>query len=221
MTISQTRNQPTIFRQVCELIPPFLVSKLATKHKIRSRKITPWSHVVSMLYAQFTHAIGLNDVCDALRANLSNMISIRGARPPSRNGLSNANKMRSGKMAEDLFWTMLNYLKELEPGFGGAKFRKIPRRFKRTVYAMDSSTIKLVANCMDWAKHRRRKAAAKLHLILNLENFLPSCAIVDSAKGHDTKKAYSLCAGLKSGEIAVFDMTTPIYFCSIREMFFG
>jgi hypothetical protein len=59
---------------------------------------------------------------------------------------------------------------------------------------------------MDWAKHRRRKAAAKLHLRLDLQTFLPAFAIVDSAKGHDSTKAHELCAGLKSGEIVVFDM---------------
>lgn len=204
MTVSYKKN-PIIFRQLCELIPTFLVSKLANKHSIKSRGFTAWSHVSSMIYAQFTHAIGLNDVCDSLKANRSNIFSIRGAKPPSRNGLSNANKTRDSSMAEDLFWNMLHHLEKLKPGFGGRKFRSMPRRFKSTVYAMDSSTIKLFANCLDWAKHRRRKAAAKLHLRLNLESFLPAIAIVDSAKGHDTTKAFALCAGLHAGEIVVFD----------------
>jgi hypothetical protein len=101
---------------------------------------------------------------------------------------------------------MIQHLEEQHPGFGGVKFRKLPRRFKKTVHAVDSTTIKLFANCMDWAKHRRRKAAAKLHLRLDLQSFLPAFAIVDSAKGHDNTKAHELCAGLKAGEIAVFDM---------------
>jgi len=206
MPVKPAGSKRAIFRQVCELIPAHLVPKLARKHGIRSRDITPWSHVVSMLYAQFIHAIGLNDVSDALRANRAAMAAIRGAKPPSRNGLSHANRTRDPKMAEELFWAMIEYFETLQPGFGGVKFRRLPRRFRRTVYAMDSTTIKLFANCMDWAKHRRRKAAAKLHLRLNLENFLPAFAIVDSAKGHDSTKAHELCAGLKAGEIAVFDM---------------
>ena len=35
------------------------------------------------------------------------------------------------------------------------------------IHAVDSTVIQLVANCMDWAKHRRRKAAAKMHLRLD------------------------------------------------------
>ena len=206
MPASTAGGKRAIFRQVCELIPPHLVPKLAREHGIKSRDITPWSHVVSMLYAQFIHAIGLNDVSDALRANQAALAAIRGAAPPSRNGLSHANRTRNPKMAEAVFWAMLDYFETLQPGFGGMKFGRLPRRFKRTVHVVDSTTIKLFANCMDWAKHRRRKAAAKLHLRLNLDNFLPAFAVVDSAKGHDSIKAHELCAGLKAGEIAVFDM---------------
>ncbi len=205
MPAKSAKKESVIFRQVCELIPPHMAIKLARKHGVKFRAISPWSHIVSMLYAQFTHAIGLNDVCDALRANKSDMASIRGAAPPSKNGLSNANKTRNPKMAEELFWSMLSHLEQLHPGFGGVKFRKMPRRFKRAVYAVDSSTIKLFANCMDWARHRRRKAAAKLHLRLDLQSYLPAFVVVSSAKGHDSTKAHELCAGVKSGEIVVFD----------------
>ena len=206
MPIKSARKKNIIFRQICELIPGHMVPSIARKYGIKSRSITSWSHVVSMLYAQFTHAIGLNDVCDALRSNRSAMASIRGAKPPSRNGLSHANKTRNPEMAKELFWSVLNYLEQLHPGFGGLKFSKLPRRFKRTVHVIDSSTIKLFANCLDWARHRRRKAAAKLHLRLDLQSFLPAFAVVDSAKGHDSTKAHELCVGLKAGEIAVFDM---------------
>jgi len=58
---------------------------------------------------------------------------------------------------------------------------------------------------MDWAKHRRRKAAAKNHMRLNLQSLLPGFVIVDTAAEHDNKRARELCADLKSGEIALFD----------------
>ena len=57
--------------------------------------------------------------------------------------------------------------------------------------------MELVANCMDWAKHRRRKAAAKTHMRLNLQSLLPSFVIVDTAAEHDNKRARELCAGLE------------------------
>jgi IS4 transposase len=58
---------------------------------------------------------------------------------------------------------------------------------------------------LDWAKHRRRKAAAKTHMRLNLQSLLPSFVIVDTAAEHDNRRARELCAGVQSGEIVLFD----------------
>jgi hypothetical protein len=108
-------------------------------------------------------------------------------------------------MTRQLFYEMLDYLTAIAPRFGGRRYKGMPRRFKRTIHVIDATTIQLVANCMDWAKHRRRKAAAKLHLSLNLQSFMPIIAVVTSAAQHEVRHAARLCAGLKSGEIALFD----------------
>ncbi len=208
MNQKPARSNYTILKQICEYVPGNLVNSIAKKYGVDkvSRSFKPWNHVVAMLYAQISHAISLNDICDALRNQRDSLKTIRGATPPSRNGLSNANKIRDAAMAEDLFWSMLKHLQTLSPNFGiGRKYKAFPRRFKRVIHAVDSTTIQLVANCMDWAKHRRRKAAAKCHMRLNLQTFLPSFAVVDAAKTHDTGHAREVCAGIKAGEIVVFD----------------
>jgi hypothetical protein len=172
----------------------------------KSRTFSPWSHVVSLLFAQLSHAIGLNDVCDALRLHSGPLSALRGATPPSRNNLSHANKHRDATMAEKLFWAVLAHLQQLSPGFArGKRGRGAAHRFRRVIHVVDSTTIELVASCMDWAKHRRRKAAAKCHLRLDLQTFLPRFAIVDTARDNDNKRAREVCAGIKEGEIVIFD----------------
>ena len=183
---------------------------MARKHGVdkKARTFSPWSHVVAMVFAQLSAAISLNDLCDNLRNHAGWLGAIRNAVFPSRNGLSNANKERDADMAQDLFWAVLHDFESRSPGFGqGPRKRKrgLPRRFKRTIHAVDSSTIKLVVNNMDWAKHRRRKAAAKLHLRLNVGSFLPGFAIVEKAKHGDNVRARELCAHIQAGEIVVFD----------------
>jgi hypothetical protein len=159
------------------------------------------------MFGQLTHAIGLNDICDTLRNHSGVLSTIREAVPPSRNGFSHANRNRNADMAEKLFWEVLGYLEALGPGFRmhGRKYCGFPRRFKRVINVIDSTTIKLVANCLDWAKHRRRKAAAKMHLRLDLRSFLPKFVLVKSAGSNDAKEAREVCAGISAGEIAVFD----------------
>jgi hypothetical protein len=57
--------------------------------------------VVSLLNAQFTHAIGLNDVADSLRLHSGQMSPIRGGTTPlSRIGLSMANPVCLAARAE-------------------------------------------------------------------------------------------------------------------------
>ena len=206
--MNASKRKITVLKQICKLIPGHLVEKLAKRHGVnkQSRTYSPWAHVVSLFYTQLSHALSLNDVCDALNNHSAALSDIRGATAPKRNTFSHANRTRNADMAEELFWSVLKHLQVMSPGFGiGRKYKGVPRRFKRAVNAIDSSTIKLFANCMDWAKHRRRKAAAKMHLCLNLQTFLPRFIVVESAKGHDATKAIQLCSNLQAGEIVTFD----------------
>lgn len=201
----QRAHKFEVLRQICNLIPPFLVSKVARQHGVdkKARRFTPWSHVVSMLYAQLTHAIGLNDVCDALKLFSGPLSAIRNAVGPSPNALSHANRVRDAHMAEQLLWEQLEHLQTINPAFAVGR-RRLPR-FKRRLHVVDSTVITLVANCINWAKHRRRKAATKLHMRLDLQSLLPRFAIVDLAPHHDNTRAPQMCAELKAGEIAIFD----------------
>ena len=200
---NQTRHKPTaskfsLLRQLCNLIPNHLVPQLAraTGSEAQARTFSPWSHVVSLLYAQVTHSLGLNDVCDALRLRSGPLSAIRGATPPSKNGLSHANRQRDPRLAEQLFWKMLAHLQALSPDFGAQHRPRFAFRFKRVIHVVDSTTIQLVARCLDWAKPRRRKAAAKCHVRLNLQTFLPQFALVATAGEHDN---------IQPGEIVIFD----------------
>jgi len=90
----------------------------------RSRTFTPWSHVVSLVYAHLSHAVGLNDVCDALQMNEASLSTLRGAVPPTRNNLSHSNKVRNADMAEALYWDMMKHLMDMVPGFAKGKVRR-------------------------------------------------------------------------------------------------
>ena len=85
-----TKNKFTILKQVIDNIPSYIVSKIARKHGVdkKSRTFSPWSHVVSMLYAQLSHALSLNDISDTLKHHASALLTMRNATPPSRNGFS-------------------------------------------------------------------------------------------------------------------------------------
>ena len=108
MARKPTRVNLSVLAQLCNLIPAYLVSQTARDWGVdkKARTFRPWSHVVALLYAQFTHALSLHDVCDALRNHAAKLLRIRGATAPSKNAFSHANRTRDGAMAQALFWAI-------------------------------------------------------------------------------------------------------------------
>ena len=53
------RTNISTLRQIVELIPGHLVNKLSKVHgvKEKSRKFTPWSHVLSLMFSQLAHSL--------------------------------------------------------------------------------------------------------------------------------------------------------------------
>ena len=182
------KHTMSVLAQISSWIPDRIIENLAVKHRIQTRSFSATSHVIAMLYAHLAHALSLNDICDSLSNHAGTLAQIRNCAPPSRNGLSHANKTRNADMAEELFWKVYESLSKRFPEFPASSrnYPGLPCRFRRTVRAVDSTTIQLTAFSMGWAKHRRRKAAAKMHTAPDMRSFLPNygTAVKKSGGGH-------------------------------------
>ena len=98
-TRKPTRTNLSVLAQLCKLIPPYLVSKVARQYGVdkKARTFSPWSHLVALLYAQFTHSLSLNDVCDALKHHAPKLSRVRNATPPvKKRPLSRQSRARRG-----------------------------------------------------------------------------------------------------------------------------
>ena len=201
-----TKTEYTVLRQLVQWIPSGMIQRLADEHRLDIRKWSAVSHVVALMYGQLAGCDSLNGIVDAARVHEGEWRNIRGAEPPKRNTFSNANRHRDADMAERLYWEVFDHLAAVCPGFGEyRKHKGFLARLKRGIFAIDSSTIRLSLNCIDWARHRRKKAAAKLHLRLDVGSRLPAFAVVEDAAHHDSVRADALCAGLKAGDVCVAD----------------
>ena len=65
--MSPARSNFTVLEQIVTLTPGHLVTRLAEKHGVKkqSRKLSPWSRVVSLIYAQLAHSLSLCPVQSA------------------------------------------------------------------------------------------------------------------------------------------------------------
>ena len=125
---------------------------------------------------------------------------------PEAQHFSNANRTRNPEIAEDLYWQMMKHLQSIFPSFTqGGKYGGFISRVKRDIFAIDSTTLKLTMNSFDWARHRRKKAAAKTHMRIDVSNMLPCFAVMENAAHHDSTRGDELCASLKDGDILLAD----------------
>ena len=110
-------------------------------------------------------------------------------------------------MAEDVFWRLLAHLKATDPKFCSGQYGGYLSRIRsHGIFLLDSSTIQLTLNCFDGARHKCMKAAAKLHMTMELSSRLPSFAIVEDAAHHDSTRAAACTAQLGNGDILVADV---------------
>jgi hypothetical protein len=136
-----TRSNVVVLKQILNLIPRGMINRhaLETGVEAKARSFSVLSHLSATLFAQLSHALGLNDVCDWLRLK-SGALSRFGVTPPSKNGLSNANKERNAEFAEKLFWSVLGHLQHASPDFAAGRKRKgLLRRFKVRIHTVDST----------------------------------------------------------------------------------
>ena len=215
----------TTLRQLVQWIPEGLVDRLAREAGADIRKFTAFSHTHALIYGHLSGASSLNEICDALRLHEKEVNRIRGATAPKRNTFSNANRKRDPEIAEKLYWEVFAHLQSICPSFTQYKSHKgFIHRVKRDIFAIDSTTLRLSLDCIDWARHRRKKAAAKTHMTLNIGSMLPSFARVDTAAHHDSKYMNVLCAALKDGDVLLGDRAYVdlgfLYSLSERGVFF-
>ena len=205
-TTRPAKTAYTILSQIVQWIPAGLPDKLAREAGADIRKFSCTSHVLALLYGHLTRASSLNEICDACRLHETELKRIRVATAPKRNTFSNANRTRNPQIAEDLYWSVFKHLQDICPSFTQYdKHKGFIHRLKRDIFAIDSSTLQLSLDCIDWARHRRKKAAAKTHMSINVGSMLPAFAVVEDAAHHDSKQAATLCATLKDGDVVLAD----------------
>ena len=96
-----------------------------------------------------------------------------------RNTLAKANKIRNWRIYGDFAQILIDHVRKLYA------HDQLQVDLKQTAYAFDSTTIDLCLTLFPWAKFRRRKAAVKLHTLIDLRGNIPSFIHISTGKTHD------------------------------------
>jgi len=178
----------TLFAQIMQTLDRFAFSKLVGKHGSdkHAKGITSWTHLVTMLFCQFSKLNSLRDVCNGLKSASGNLNHLGVSRAPCKSSLSYQNKHREWPLFKDYYFAMMKKLAAM------TRFRQTRFRIKSKILLLDSTTISLCLSLYDWAKFRKKKGAIKLHTLLDYDGCLPVYVHMTDGKPHDSTVAKEL-----------------------------
>jgi hypothetical protein len=132
-----------------------------------------------MAFAQLTYRESLRDIEICLRAVQAKLYhaGIRGR--IARSTLADANEKRDWRIYADFAQVLIARARRLYAAedFGVA--------LAQTAYVFDATTIDLCLTLFPWARFRRRKAAVKLHTLLDLRGSIPSFVHITEGRTHE------------------------------------
>lgn len=172
----------TVFSQIMSFISKYEFDKQVDKYKgdFKTRTFSCWDQFLSMSFAQLTYRESLRDIEACLQSRKSRLYNLGFRGNITRTNIANANEHRDWRIYAGLAHELIKRAKKLY-----ANESNISSELETTIYAIDSSTIDLCLSLFPWAKFRKRKAAIKLHTIMDLNGSIPTFIHITDGKMHD------------------------------------
>jgi hypothetical protein len=132
-----------------------------------------------MAFAQLTYRESLRDIESCLRSLPSKLYHMGFRGKVSRSTLADANESHDWRIFADFAQGLIATARPLHAcDLMGVDLHQ-------SLYALDSTTIDLCLSLFPWAKFRQRKAAVKMHTLLDLHGNIPTFIRVTSGAVHD------------------------------------
>ena len=187
----------SLFSQILSLIDrsEFAAAVQRTGAEKRTKGFSCWDQFVAMCFCQLAQAKSLREIEEGLACCEGRLRHLGIEESPARSTLSYANCARPASRFEEIFYSFLGRCQAAAPGHGF--------RFKSKLLSLDSTVIELCASMFDWARFRRTKGAAKLHLLLDHDGCLPVFAHITEGAVADVSVAQGLI--LPPGSLVAMD----------------
>jgi hypothetical protein len=170
-----------VFAQLMDVLPlpEFRRCVVRYRGEYKVRGFSCLDQFLCLAFAQLTYRESLRDIETCLRAMQPKLyhMGIRGR--IARSTLADANEKRDWRIYADFAQVLIALARVLYAGdtFGVA--------LAQTAYVFDATTIDLCLTLFPWARFRKRKAAVKLHTLLDLRGSIPSFIHITEGKTHD------------------------------------
>ena len=171
----------TIFSQIMHHAPFYEFDKCVKRYSgnKRIKSFTCRSQFLIMAFAQLTYRESLRDIEACLNAMRSKLYHMGIKSTVARSTMADANERRDWRIYADFAQVLINIARPLYAS------DDIGVELDNVVYALDSTTIDLCLALFPWAKFRQRKAAIKLHTLIDIHGSIPVFIHVSDGSLHD------------------------------------
>jgi len=170
-----------VFAQLMEFAPWDTFRRLVVKYcgDFNVRTFTCLDQFLCMAFAQLTYRESLRDNEACLRAQSTKLYHMGFRGKVSRSTLADANEAHDWRIFADFAQVLIHIARPMYAN------ESLGFDLDNTVYALDSTTIDLCLSVFPWARFRARKAAIKMHTLLDLRGPIPTFIEVSEGKMHD------------------------------------
>jgi Domain of unknown function (DUF4372)/Transposase DDE domain len=171
----------TIFSQLIGFLPDREFRRCVERYQgdIRLRGFSCWDQYLAMAFAQLTYRESLRDIEACLRSMQGKLYHLGFRGKVARSTLADANESHDWRIFANFAQVLIGIARPLHAR------DPIGVDLEQSLYALDSTTIDLCLSLFPWAKFRRRKAAVKMHTLLDLHGNIPTFIRVTSGDVHD------------------------------------
>jgi hypothetical protein len=171
----------TVFAQLIEHLPHKEFHKCVARYRgdRYAKNFSCWDQYLAMTFAQLTYRESLRDIETCLGAVGGKLYHMGWRTSVARSTLADANETRDWRIYADFAQTLIATARRLYAGDA------MGVDLDESLYALDSTTIDLCLALFPWARFRRRKAAVKMHTLLDLRGNIPAFVHITDGKVHD------------------------------------
>jgi hypothetical protein len=170
-----------VFAQLIDHLPPYEFHKCVERYhgNYKLRGFSCLDQFLCLAFAQLTFRESLRDIEACLRSVPSKLYHMGFRGQVSRSTLADANEAHDWRIFADFAQVLIHIARPIYAN------ESLGLDLDNTVYALDSTTIDLCLSVFPWARFRAKKAAIKLHTLLDLRGPIPTFIEVSEGKRHD------------------------------------
>jgi hypothetical protein len=171
----------TVFAQLIQHLPRYEFNQCVNRYhgNYKVKTFSCLDQLLCMAFAQLTYREGLRDIVTCLNSHRQKLyhMGIRGK--IAKSTLADANELRDFRIYQDFGYMLINTASSLY------RNEDLGLELKLAIYALDSTVIDLCLSTFPWATFRKKKAAVKIHTLLNVQGSIPTFIFVTPASVHD------------------------------------